>query len=130
MINYNTAKNYTSSESEEYSKSASLQLWEFLKDDIKNNNTLLEAGCGSGTVAHLITQRTGLKVTAIDGSDHYIKRARKLGLNVMKADLQKKFLFKNETFDIVFSGQVVEHLLDPDFFLDECYRVLKKNGKL
>jgi 2-polyprenyl-3-methyl-5-hydroxy-6-metoxy-1,4-benzoquinol methylase len=34
------------------------------------------------------------------------------------------------SFDYVFASEIIEHLLDTDFFLEECQRVLKKGGVL
>jgi 2-polyprenyl-3-methyl-5-hydroxy-6-metoxy-1,4-benzoquinol methylase len=33
-------------------------------------------------------------------------------------------------YDFVLSSQVLEHVLDPAFYLSECFRVLKPGGKL
>jgi SAM-dependent methyltransferase len=41
-----------------------------------------------------------------------------------------KIPFPDETFDAVVSFQVLEHVSDSKFALDEMYRVLKKTGKL
>lgn len=38
--------------------------------------------------------------------------------------------FKNGKFDAVMNTQVLEHLKEPSLFFNECYRVLKQNGKL
>lgn len=38
--------------------------------------------------------------------------------------------FKNGVFDLVFCGEIIEHLVNPINFLKEVKRVLKKNGKL
>jgi|LGVF01.1.fsa_nt_gb SAM-dependent methyltransferase len=46
------------------------------------------------------------------------------------ADLTKRLPFDDHFADTVVSFQVMEHLPEPDFFLSECYRILKKNGKL
>ncbi|MEA2076387.1 MAG: class I SAM-dependent methyltransferase [Candidatus Marinimicrobia bacterium] len=46
------------------------------------------------------------------------------------ADLTKRLPFDDNFADTVVSFQVMEHLPEPDFFLSECYRILKKNGKL
>ena len=41
-----------------------------------------------------------------------------------------KFIFADDTFDLVILGEVIEHLYDPDVLLRECNRILKKNGVL
>lgn len=38
--------------------------------------------------------------------------------------------FENERFDSVMAGELIEHLHDPESFVREANRVLKKNGKL
>src|SRR3989339_364045 len=42
----------------------------------------------------------------------------------------KKFPFENGGFDSVVTNQVLEHVFNPDEFLSEINRVLKKDGKL
>lgn len=43
---------------------------------------------------------------------------------------EEKLPYKDETFDIVYSKNVFEHLRKPGFALEEMVRVLKKGGKL
>ncbi|MEM1577995.1 MAG: class I SAM-dependent methyltransferase [Candidatus Micrarchaeia archaeon] len=38
--------------------------------------------------------------------------------------------FKDESVDFVIAGEIIEHIVDTDFFLSEIYRILKKGGKL
>lgn len=47
-------------------------------------------------------------------------------------DLRKKFPWKDESADIIYSSHTLEHLNKNEgiHFLNECYRVLKKNGIL
>ena len=47
-----------------------------------------------------------------------------------QADFNKKLPFKNKSFDIVYSIEVIEHLRSPYDFLGECFRILKPNGTL
>jgi SAM-dependent methyltransferase len=42
----------------------------------------------------------------------------------------KKFPFGNAEFDSIVTNQVLEHVFNPDEFLDEINRVLKVGGKL
>lgn len=35
-----------------------------------------------------------------------------------------------QEFDLVFSSQVLEHVTDPELYLSECFRVLKRGGTL
>ena len=37
---------------------------------------------------------------------------------------------KDETFDLILSTQVAEHVANPDTYFRECFRLLKKGGKL
>ena len=46
------------------------------------------------------------------------------------ADLESRFPYPEEFFDIVHAGEAIEHLYDTDSFVQECRRVLKKGGKL
>ncbi len=42
--------------------------------------------------------------------------------------MNKGIDYEDEFFDIVYAGEVFEHLYNPDFFLQEASRVLKKGG--
>jgi SAM-dependent methyltransferase len=46
------------------------------------------------------------------------------------ADISEGFPFKNESADTIVSFQVMEHLAEPEIFLRESYRVLRKKGKI
>lgn len=115
---------------EEYSIKAAQIILDLIKSEIKENDKVLEAGCGNGEFAAILKERLSVNITGIEISKSGIKKAKRKGVNVIRADLQNKFPFREGEFDIIFSGQVLEHLYDPDFFLDECFRVIKKGGKL
>lgn len=55
----------------------------------------------------------------------------RLGVCFHRLDLnESKLPFPDESMDMVFASEVLEHLYNPDFFLLECRRVLKKKGIL
>lgn len=54
------------------------------------------------------------------------------GKNVIAHNLLKGIPYPNETFELVYHSHVLEHFSknDGENFLEECFRVLKKNGIL
>ena len=78
--------------------------------------TLLEAGCGSAIMSVFLAM-AGLDVTACDRDDEVLKKAVetaarwKAPLKFSKEDILK-FNFRNDSFDLVFSQGVLEHLND------------------
>ena len=56
------------------------------------------------------------------------KKARKRGIDVVAADLNKNLPFADESFDLVHANQVIEHISDLDTFLSEIHRVLRPGG--
>lgn len=54
------------------------------------------------------------------------------GKNVIAHNLNCGIPFPNDTFDVVYHSHVLEHFSkkNADFFIKECYRVLKTNGIL
>ena len=86
---------------------------------------LLDIGCGNGSLTQEL-QELGYDVHAVDFSD---EPKELLKDRFTKIDFQNDNLpFENNTFDIVFSKSVVEHLKEPDKIIKEAYRVLKPGG--
>ena len=90
---------------------------------------LLEVGCGEGRGIGLLESRVN-HYTAIDKIEEAI--------NVLKEKHPESTFFvsnippfqdlQNDTYDSVVSFQVIEHIRDDLFFLQEIHRVLKPGG--
>lgn len=91
---------------------------------------ILDAGCGDGLLAELLKNLTGAKVYGVDISKKGLELTKKRGIIVKECDLNRGIPFTDGSFDLVISNQVIEHLLNPDFFLGECERVLSRKGHL
>jgi ubiquinone/menaquinone biosynthesis C-methylase UbiE len=90
---------------------------------------ILDIGCGDGSFA--IRLRKYSEVFGIDISQKAIDLARKAGLSAYRTDISREKLpFGSEYFDVVYMGDVIEHLLNPDFAICEVLRVLKQGGFL
>ncbi|MBU1007673.1 class I SAM-dependent methyltransferase [Candidatus Dependentiae bacterium] len=103
----------------------------YLKNKSKKS-TLLDLGCGEGTGLSLLHSLGFTNLTGIEVSHERLKRAR----NKVPSHTSLKFVspqnktlpFENNTFDIVISLAVIEHVLDPNQFVKEVHRILKPGG--
>lgn len=100
---------------------------EYIKEQGKGKK-ILDVGCADGLLLEPLIP--AFDVYGIEIAEHLCNTAREKGLNVLLADLEQGIPFESETFDIVVAAEIIEHIADTDFFLSECNRVLKKNGKL
>lgn len=91
---------------------------------------LLDVGSGTGTIS-LELQKKGYEVFGLDFSTVGVQKSREKGINAIECDLDKDGIpFENNFFDVVWAGDVVEHVFDPIFLLKEINRVLKYDGKI
>ncbi len=102
---------------------------------VKDGMKILEVGCGGGLFCNMIKKYfPNCEVTGTDLDENHIKfatkKAKGLGLkvNYQVADINN-LPFKDESFDLVFSHTVVEHL-PFDNFIKEQKRVLKAGGNV
>ena len=96
---------------------------------IGRSKSVLDAGCYNGIYSKIFLEGNN-KVYGIDASIDAVEEAKKLGVLAAVADLEDKFPFKDQFFDVVHAGEVIEHIYDTDSFVSECKRVLKKDGLL
>lgn len=102
---------------------------------VSSGMKVLEVGCAGGTFCHKLKEYIpDLDITGLDkDKDHIafaIRKAEELGLDVkfVEGDIGN-LPFADETFDLVFSYTVAEHV-PPDDFYKEQQRVLKPGGRM
>jgi len=94
---------------------------------LKKNNIVLDVGCGTGIVTHMIKPFVE-HVVGIDISDAMLKKGKWEGISVIKWDISNS-LFTNEIFDKILARMVFHHILDDlDNVVSRCYGLLKKRG--
>lgn len=96
-----------------------------------HNKNIIDIGCHDGTLLSLIKNKDN-NLYGIEANDYGVREAMKKGIKVKNFffDDKTRIPFKNDFFDIVIAGEIIEHIYDTDFFLDEIYRLLKKRGWL
>lgn len=81
----------------------------------------LDLGCRDGCWSKRL-EGLGYEVVAADLMPNYEK--------AIVVDVNKTLEFKDRTFDLVWFSEVIEHLENPTFSLNEVKRILKPGGKL
>lgn len=144
LLKYNTSQ-YHNSESVKYLKNDSnhyhvlrikmaldLIEEEVNKDSPQNRNNLklLSLGCADGFIEEKIKNQLGIQVYGLEASKNCAEEAIKKGIKISIGDISKKFPYENKSFDFVFAGEVIEHIIDTRHFLNEIKRILKPGGFL
>lgn len=97
----------------------------------KNGEAIaLDVGCGDGQKTAIFKRKIRCKeMVGIDGVLGRLTVAEKNGINkIITSNLETTWPFKENSFDVVISNQVIEHINDVDLFISEIYRILKPGG--
>lgn len=116
-----------------YSKEGTFMKWFF--NIAKKSSKILDQGCGVGQYALTCYKYGYESAVGVDFSKKLIKEAKK---NSKKLGYQIKFIvgdirkmpFEKNTFDIIISGGIIEHVPESEKTISEISRVLKKEGYL
>ncbi len=101
------------------------KIFELLKG--KSGN-LLDVGCSSGEFMHF-AQMKGFKAYGVELNKRTADVAVAHGLAVFNGFLGDA-KYQNEFFDVIFLGDIIEHVNSPDSLIAECSRILKKEGMI
>lgn len=100
--------------------------------ELKDDQVILDYGCGSGFTTLEIAKAVNAKIVAADIArkpmEKAIKRIEKMGKDVIFVKLTKATPFEKETFDRIICVAAIDHFVKPEKELKQLYRVLKKNG--
>ncbi len=107
------------------------------KAAIKENDHVLDAGCGIGGSSLWLAKNIGCKVTGIALNEKQLETGRRIAeeekLNSLVDFKRADFIntgFDNDSFDVIWAIESVCHTEDKSDFLREAYRLLKPGGRL
>jgi len=91
---------------------------------------LLDIGCGDGSFTILLKEALkAQEVAGIEIAPEAVNALREKGIKAHQLDIdEQSFPFSDNYFDIVYCGEIIEHLFNPDHLLQEVHRVLKPGG--
>jgi len=103
-----------------------------------SGSKVLDVGCSQG-IASILIAREGKNVEGIDIDEESIQFANDVLLKE-SAETQKRIKFRSldfftteyadGTFDTLIVSEVLEHLLDPDQFINKAVRIIRDKGTL
>jgi 2-polyprenyl-3-methyl-5-hydroxy-6-metoxy-1,4-benzoquinol methylase len=103
----------------------------FLLGHVAAGARVLDVGCGEGRFTAALA-RMGARVVGIDVAEEPLRRARarhpELDLRLARAD--GPWELADAEFDVVWAGEVIEHVADTAAWLSEVRRVLRSGGTL
>lgn len=104
----------------------------FLLDSLQAGERLLDLGCGEGHFGAAASSQDGVEVLAVDVAEEALRRARGLhpGLELHLIDGEGSWDLRDGEFDVVWAGEVIEHVADTASWLSELRRVLRPGGRL
>jgi 2-polyprenyl-3-methyl-5-hydroxy-6-metoxy-1,4-benzoquinol methylase len=103
----------------------------FLLDRVRAGQQVLDVGCGEGAFAAELLG-AGARVVAVDVAEEPLRRARARHpeLDLRLIDGEGEWQLEDASFDVLWAGEVIEHVADTARWFSEARRVLRSGGSL
>ena len=103
----------------------------FLRHEVRAGDRALDLGCGAGDFTAALAQ-AGAVVVGVDVAQAAIERARARhpSLDFRLVPIEGPLPFEDNSFELVWASEVIEHVADTARWLSEVRRVLVPAGRL
>jgi 2-polyprenyl-3-methyl-5-hydroxy-6-metoxy-1,4-benzoquinol methylase len=103
----------------------------FLLEHVRAGQRVLDVGCADGRLAGELAE-LGAQVVGIDVAEEPLRRARERhpGMDLRLVEAEGTWDLPDGAFDVVWAGEVVEHVADTAAWLSQVRRVLRSGGAL
>jgi 2-polyprenyl-3-methyl-5-hydroxy-6-metoxy-1,4-benzoquinol methylase len=91
---------------------------------------LLDVGCGDGTIGQKIQSLSSFTVYGVDSSKANVSQCKKRKIFAKQVNIDLGIPYEDNYFDVVFAGEIIEHIIDTEHLFREFHRVLKPKGIL
>jgi len=100
-----------------------------VKEDLPKNPKVLEVGCGNGFfLKTLVDSGYTPNVFGVEPSSKMVLEASLILRGKIKVDTFKLDLFPKNSFNLILCFHTLDHMFDPEEFVQGAYSMLKKNG--
>lgn len=100
---------------------------QFIRQSIENGKKIIDLGSRDGSL--LAHYADGNEVLAVDIDGVALEKCKdKLGVSIMKVNLNDDWPFEENSYDAVVAGEIIEHLYYPDLTIKKISKVLKNDG--
>jgi SAM-dependent methyltransferase len=86
---------------------------------------ILDVGCNQGIFLGLLSEEMEKYGVDIVDPTNMVS-----SFQFRRCDITTGFPYPEASFDVVHAAEIIEHLMDTEAFLRECFRVLKPGGKV
>lgn len=97
---------------------------------LPKNPKILEVGCGNGFFLTLLRDKGIRDVWGIEPGLNMVKESPAWLKKRIRIDVFKKYQFPAQSFDVILSFHVLDHLTNPNLFVSESFRLLKPGGHM
>jgi SAM-dependent methyltransferase len=103
----------------------------FLRGEVRAGDRALDLGCGAGEFTVALAA-AGAVAVGVEVADAAVERARARhpGLDFRLVPIDGPLPFEDNSFDLVWASEVIEHVADTARWLSEVRRVLAPAGRL
>jgi SAM-dependent methyltransferase len=101
----------------------------FERFHMQKGDRFLDIGCGRGDFTKAFKD-LGLQVAGIDREKGDSEFLQDIDVRIQEDLGNSSFPFPDNSFDVVFSKSVIEHIRGPENFMKEQLRVLKPDGRI
>jgi len=101
--------------------------YEIITELIQKDSTVLDLGCGDGTLLKMLIERKNAKGVGVEIDQSQVIKALEKGLSIIQGDIDeglKQFLDKS--YDYAILNQTLQSAEKPDYVIEEMLRVANK----